>query len=65
VENSEAAELLAQARKAWADKMSAQSLMNRLTRYTRMTRAMSDDYSRATKRLAEADATLQRILGVM
>ena len=63
MENSEAAELLAQARKAWADKMSAQSHMNRLTRYTRMTHAMSDDYSKANKTLAEADATLQRILG--
>ena len=61
--NNESAELLAKARKAWADKNAAQRQINRLARYKRMTSAMGDDYSRATKRLAEADATLQRILG--
>lgn len=61
--NNESAELLAKARKAWADKNSAQSQMNRLARYKRMTSAMGDDYSKASKMLMEAEATLQRILG--
>ncbi len=55
---------LADARKAWRDKATAESQLARLRGYRgRPTPGMKDDMNRWSRLLSEADATLRRVLG--
>ncbi|HEY5805040.1 MAG TPA: hypothetical protein VIT90_15240 [Lysobacter sp.] len=56
-------ELLTQARKAWAAKLSAEGDLARLRRYKAMTEGMKRDQARHLERLNQANATLARVLG--
>ena len=59
------AALLAEARRAWRAKLAAESQLGRLDRYARMSPSMRRDHSRHWSARAEADRTLNRILGSM
>lgn len=55
---------LADARKAWREKATAESQLARLRGYRgRPTPGMKDDMNRWSRLLSEADATLRRVLG--
>lgn len=59
-----AEQLLADARKAWRDKATAESQLARLRGYRgRQTPGMRDDMDRWSRLLTESDATLRRVLG--
>lgn len=59
-----AEQLLADARKAWRDKATAESQLARLRGYRgRPTPGMRDDIDRWSRLLTESDATLRRVLG--
>lgn len=55
--------LLAEARKAWRAKLWAESKLQHLARYSRLTPAMKDERRQASTALTEATGTLVRILG--
>lgn len=55
--------LLAEARAAWRAKLSAESNLDRLRGYKRMTAGMKADKSKALRALGAAEATLSRVLG--
>lgn len=54
---------LADARKAWADKLNAEAQLSRLRHYARMTPGMKDDHRRYSDTLHKASTTLARVLG--
>lgn len=56
-------EQLDQARRAWAEKQSAENELSRLRRYKAMTEGMKRDQARHLDRLNRANATLSRVLG--
>lgn len=55
---------LAAAAIAWQDMAAAEATTSRLRRYSRLTREMERDFSRANRRLYEARAELNRLLQV-
>ena len=63
VAGSEAADALARARKAWAEKLTAESQLSRLAGFRSLSPGMKDDRNRWLRRLSEADATLRSVLG--
>ena len=61
--SASAADQLAEARHAYREKKAAEFTLSRLRTYRGQTRGMRHDADKALRRLNDADATLDRILG--